>query len=202
MNLFGKKKTEKVDANRIIIQLGETLTQLNKREEFLSSQLEKIRHEAVKSAKEKKRQKAFSLLRRCKLYQKQLDSLWKYQDNLSTQILSLESSITGKNVFNALKTGNEALKNNEINADKVSEIMDEVGELVGNLDEVSEILGTPLVQVDEDELSKELDELELEIDAMAEPKLVLPNVPTKSIKNPLGKKSEEEEIQELKAILN
>ena len=205
MNLFGKKKQDvRVQPNTVITELGETVKMLEKREAYLDKQIGVFKGQALVAAKSKNKPKALANLKKAKMLEKQLDSIFGMKFNIELQIGALAQSITGQEVYKALVKGKDALTklDTQSDPDKVADVMDDLAETMAKVDEVSQVMSQPIGQLmDDDELTKELDgmmlELELSPDVQLPPNM--PNIPVKAVSI---RQKEEEELKALQLMMN
>lgn len=196
--LFGKKKTESKNCENTIQKLKETLILLEKRESHLLNEIEKLRKQAI-GYNNKNKNMAILSLKKAKLYEKQYDSISGQKFNIETQISALTQTIINKETINALSMGKNVLNKigSELDPDKVSDIVDDIGDNMEKIKEVTEAISRPVHDsVDEDELIEELNELTL----LEKPDILnklpnLPNVPDKVLE-------EEKELEKLHIIMN
>lgn len=206
MNLFGKKKNKTSDTNVLssINCLNETLISLEKREIHLQNQIDN----ALKKAKEKQKKKdnkgAIFELKRKKMFEKEIESIFGQKVNIETQILMLQRSNINQMVFKSIKVSKEQLSKNynDDMINDISDVVDSINESIQISDEVSDLLSQPIGPIgliDDYELEKELEELE-ELEKLGEP-LTLPELPNnKRLKK--QDQDQDQELQELKELEN
>lgn len=163
MNLFGKKKAAAPNPGDAIAKLRETNDNLEKRENHLNQQAGQALAEAkLKNAKGDKKGAMFSLKKK-KLIEIQVQKLEAYKMNILTQIMALESTTTDLQMVKAMQFGANVMKEQlaSNNIDKVADVMEDIQEQMGEAEELSNALSTPLgPAIDEDELESELAELD------------------------------------------
>lgn len=199
--LFGKKKSVAPAPSKAIDKLRESLEMLEKRETFLETQITLLKGQAVKYINEKNKTKALSQLKKCKLWEKEIDSISGQKFNLETQISALTQAIVNSETMQAMRMGRETLANLDakLDPDKVANVMDDLTENLAKVGEVTDAMARPIGPLlDDDELLKELDDLSLEKEVLVTPEhqptpLVLPNVPNDQ---------DEEELRKLENIMN
>lgn len=160
MNLFGKKKAQKPQAPsavQVIGRLKEAQEQLSKRQEHLERQKAATRAEGSKALKGGDKVKAKHLLMRIKAFDKQIESNYGKINNLDTQIMTLESATSDANIFDAMRMGQEHMKQtmNENQLDRVEDLMDDINEQQQIADDISNALSRPInqeMEMDDDEL--------------------------------------------------
>ena len=124
---------------------------------------------ALAKAKEKSKRGdkkgAMFELKRKKMFEKQVESMFGKRVNLETQIMALQNAAANKEVLQAMKVGQQAIAANVNDkvVDEVADVMDAINDNVALIDEVDQALSQPVgLQMDEDEIMKELDDLEEE----------------------------------------
>ena len=202
LNFFGKsKKVESPSPQKVIQNMRGTLSTLEKREVHLEKRIESLKEEA-RSLMKTNKQKALMLLKKAKMNEKQLLSIYGQKENMETQILVLEQGINNQNTIESMKQGNNAIKNmtKKLYPDDVGELVDDIAASMDMAEEIATTLSVPIGQVyDEDALLAEFEEEEQEKEIVYVPKqtidLDLPSVPVKKIQ------TEEEELAELVATM-
>jgi len=202
-NLFGnKKRKEEVPPHKVIMGMKETLETLEKRERFLETRITEYKTQAKSFVKSNK-PKALSLLKKAKMNEKQLNSIYGQKNSLETQILAIEQGINNKDVVSAMKRGKSTLENmiKTMDPDDIGELMDDIASNMDMASEVSEALSSPVGPVyNEDELLAELEEENKVVNneekmLMKEPDISnLPTVPS-------NKLEAEEELAKLERIM-
>lgn len=165
-NLFGAKKPEPAPSTSESIQkLRDTENMLLKKQEFLEQKVEQELDLAKKNASANKRV-ALQALKRKKRYEQQLEQLQGTLTTIETQREALENANTNAAVLDTMKGASDALKKShkDMNIDNVHEMMDDIAEQNDIANEISNAISTGIISsgVDEDELAKELEELEQE----------------------------------------
>lgn len=122
---------------------------------------------------------------KCK--KQQLTNLRRTYDQLDTLeglISTIEFKFVENELVKSLSVGNDILKqlNQQMNVDKIDQLMDDLHEERVKVDEVSDVLGEPLTRVDQEEVDEEFDRLLKE--QQPEPNVVVPVADVKNdIKN-------------------
>jgi hypothetical protein len=202
MNLFGKKKNQvsTFQPAEAIQKLQTTLTLLEKREQHLEIQVANFKKDAVNALKNKQKSKALYNLKKSKIYEKQMTSIFNTKLNIETQIAAISQASINNDTISAMKIGRDVLVQSEktIDPEKVADVMDELEEKLVGIDEVAEAMGRSIgPPVDEDEL---LRELEAEMDMIGIATEVVPeqlNLPSVPVHTP----EEEEDDKELKILM-
>lgn len=207
--MFGGKGKETAPTTGEAIQkLRETEDMLMKKQDFLEKKIEQEVTTARKNAKTNKRS-ALQALKRKKRYDKQLQQIDGTLSTIEMQREALEGANTNTAVLTTMKAAADSLKiaNNQLDVDKVHDMMDDIAEQQDVAKEISEAISNPVAfggEFDEDELEAELDALgdELELEEQEEldkqlldvgPSVGLPDVPRAEPAKPAATKKKEEE---------
>ncbi|XP_063633720.1 charged multivesicular body protein 4b [Cydia splendana] len=165
--MFGGKKEEKGPTTHEAIQkLRETEELLIKKQEFLEKKIELEIQTARKHGTKNKRA-AIAALKRKKRYEKQLTQIDGTLTQIEAQREALEGANTNAQVLNTMKDAANAMKlaHKDIDVDKVHDIMDDIAEQHDISREITDAISNNVAfpnDIDEDELEKELEELEQE----------------------------------------
>ena len=195
-SFFGKKK-EIISPVNVIQNMKLTLEMIEKKEKFLESNIEKFKNEA-RNILHTNKPKAITLIKKAKMNEKQLLSLYGQKENLELQIFSIEQGVTNKNIISSMIEGKNIIEqlSKNMDIDNIGELMDEITETFQTSKEVTDAISRPIGELyDEDDLLKELED-ESNVDSDLEKSLqnIAPiNVPIKKI----TKKTDEEELNEL-----
>lgn len=196
LNLFGKSKQEILSPQVVIQNMRETLDTLEKREIHLEKRVNAFKKEAASFVKTNK-PKALELLKKAKMNEKQLLSIYGQKENLETHILVLEQSITNQNIIESLKQGKNAIENmtKKLNPDDVAELVDNISSSIDASEEITTALSQPIggVAHDEEELLAMLNDDEEEENIDDE---MFPKIPIKTYT-----KTEEDELDELAKLV-
>jgi charged multivesicular body protein 4 len=158
-SFFGKKP--EVSPINVIQNMKLTLEMIEKREKFLESNIVKFKNEA-KEVLHTNKPKAITLLKKAKMNEKQLSSLYSQKENLELQIFSIEQGVTNKNIINSMKEGKNIIEqmSKNMDPDNIGELMDDITETFQTSNEVTDAISRPIsTTYDDDDL---LQELELE----------------------------------------
>ena len=142
-------------------------------------------------------------LKKSKMNEKQIISLYGQRETLETQILALEQSITNTHIISAMKNGQTTMSSitNQHKLEDVEDTMDDISEVIQKTDEMSVAMTIPVGPVyDEDELLKELEDDDKPINS-GEKILESIKVPTKQ-PGRVVTSSENDELNQLKEIMN
>lgn len=214
--VFGGKKGDKPPTTGEAIQkLRETEEMLIKKQDFLEKKIEQEIGIARKNAAKNKRA-AIQALKRKKRYEKQLQQIDGTLSTIEMQREALEGANTNTAVLQTMKNAADALKaaHQHMDVDQVHDMMDDIAEQQDVAKEISEAISNPVAfghDVDEDELERELEELEQE---QLDQELLgvgpsvdeLPSVPTTELAKPTPAKAkaksraEEEDDEYMKEL--
>ena len=181
--VFGKNKnTSRItEQDKATLNLKKTRDQLLQYQKKIEGNLEKDRELAKRLLKEGKKERAKLLLRKKKYHESLLSRTDGQLDNLERLVHDLEFSQVEQQVLNGLRDGNSALKkaNEMFSIEEIEQIMDDTAEGVEKQREIEDILSGQLTQDEEDDVLKELNQLEEnESIGIAEEIPELPNVPS------------------------
>jgi len=207
--LFGGKKDDKAPTTGEAIQkLRETEEMLIKKQEFLEKKIELEIETAKKNAVKNKRA-AIQALKRKKRYAKQLEQIDGTLSTIEMQREALEGANTNTAVLTTMKDAADALKqaHKHMDVDQVHDMMDDIAEQQDVAREISDAISNPVAfgtDVDEDELEKELEELEqesLENELLKVGPENLPAVPQGEVvkPKPAKKVEDDDDMKELEA---
>ncbi|XP_030759539.1 charged multivesicular body protein 4c [Sitophilus oryzae] len=212
--IFGGKKEEAPSTSDAIQKLRETQDLLTKKQEYLEKQIDDLLLVARKNASKNKRV-ALQALKKKKRLEKTLQQVDGTLTTLELQKDALEGANTNAAVLISMKDAAAALKyaHKNLDIDNVHDIMDDIAEQHDIANEISNAISNPVgfgEDIDEDELNKELEELETEelesglIDVPGPTKL--PPLPTQldedekaKIKKPAKKVEDDDDMKELEA---
>lgn len=210
----GKNKDKAPSPQEGIQRLREVEEMLMKKSDFLEKKIEQELTTAKKMGTKNKRA-ALAALKRKKRFEKQLQQIDGTLTTIEFQREALENASTNTEVLKVMGVAAKALKgaHNNLDVDKVHDLMDEVAEQQEIANEISDAISNPVgfgQDQDEDDLLAELEELEQEeIDeqliGVPTPSAAdtLPSVPTDEISVPSTSKSKakaQEDDDELKEL--
>ncbi|KAF5291324.1 hypothetical protein FQA39_LY03475 [Lamprigera yunnana] len=207
--LFGGKKDEKqITTGEAIQKLRETEEMLIKKQEFLEKKIEMEMDVAKKNATKNKRA-AIQALKRKKRYAKQLEQIDGTLSTIEMQREALEGANTNTSVLDAMKEAADALKlaHKNMDVDQVHDMMDDIAEQQDVSREISDAISNPVAfgsVMDDDELEKELEELEqetLEGELLRVGPEDLPEIPQAAVSKPKPAKKveDDDDMKELEA---
>ena len=198
MHLFGRKPLPKDS----ILKLRQALDIIEKREAYLQN---KINNELV-VAKQNMNNKRIALmaLKRKKQYEQQWDKLMGAKMTIEQQVLVIENAQVNFEAMQAMKQGAQSLNtlHNNMNVEQVDQVMDDIRDQMDLANEISDAIAQPMIQMDEDELLKELEELEGTQLSEELTQINQVNAPKTQLKsNFFINAAEEEELEELKQAM-
>tara|TARA_B100001093_G_scaffold519533_1_gene608998 strand:- start:2766 stop:3383 length:618 start_codon:yes stop_codon:yes gene_type:complete len=159
-NVESQKK--EVNLKETIEKNKKTVITLNKRLEHLEKKIEIEKKNALQKIKNKNKKSALINLKRKKMYEKQVDNLYSQIGNIEQQIIVLEGSAINYNVLETMKLSNKTLKkiNKENNVESVENLIENIDEQINLNEEINQVLGTPIDDLENDhELLEELENL-------------------------------------------
>jgi len=165
MSYFGARKDPKLAARDAIVNLRQQLQMIDKKEEHLQKKIEEEIKKARANAVSNKTV-ATAALKRKKMYEVELNRLGDSRLHLETQVNTLEAANMNVETMAAMKKAADALKviHGNLTMDKADATIAEAHAQRELALEIAELIAAPLYQpdIDEDELTRELDELEQE----------------------------------------
>ncbi|VDP23510.1 unnamed protein product [Soboliphyme baturini] len=189
----GKKGDKMPTPLEAIQRLRETEEMLVKKQEFMEKKIEEEIATAKKHGTKNKRL-ALHALKRKKQYEKHLQQIDGTLSTIEFQREALENASTNTEVLNVMGSAARALKaaHNNMDVDKVHDLMDDIAEQQDVANEISEAISNPIgfgQDVDEEELMAELEELEqeeldkqlLDVGPTPAPPVKLPEVPASKL---------------------
>ncbi|GLB33754.1 putative SNF7 family protein [Lyophyllum shimeji] len=164
MSYFGARRDPKQSARDAIVTLRQQLQMIEKKEEYLQKKIEDELKKARANAVSNKAV-ATAALKRKKASEAELDRLAGTRLQLEMQVNTLESANLNAETMAAMKKASDALKviHGNLNMDKVDATIAAVNEQRELANEIAEVLSNPTgvgLELDEDELTRELEELE------------------------------------------
>ncbi|TMS33189.1 hypothetical protein L596_000956 [Steinernema carpocapsae] len=162
----GKKQPVAPSTQESIQQLRETEDMLVKKQEFLEKKIDSEVATAKKHGTKNKRL-ALHALKRKKQFEKQLNHIDGVLSTIEFQREALENASTNAEVLQVMGNAARAMKtaHNEMDVDQVHDLMEDIAEQQEVANEIAEAISNPVGftnDVDEDDLLKELEELEQE----------------------------------------
>jgi len=163
----GGKAAEKAPTTSDAIQkLLEVEEILNKKQAYIEKKVEE-ELATIKANGTKNKRVALAALKRKKRLEKQLEQIDGTLTTIEFQKEALENAGTNAEVMKVMSYAAKAMKSahNNMDIDQVEDLMDEVKEQQQIADEISSAISNPVAfgqDVDEDELMKELEDIEQE----------------------------------------
>jgi len=198
-----------------IQKLREMEEMLYKKQEYIEKMYE-FTEDVIRKNGTKNKRVSLQALKRKKRLEKQLEQIDGTLTTIEYQREALENANTNTEVLKIMGFAAKALKqtHNNMDIDQVEDLMDEVKEQQQLADEISNVISNPIgfgQDVDDDELMKELEDMEQEeLDRQlleTNPTVPLPEVPTaEPVAQPSASKSrdqqEKDDLEELAAWAN
>ena len=197
MNLFGRKKSAAApggaaDPAATILKLRSTVETLEKRQVHLDKKIEQQTKEAKEKMGKKDKRGALYCLKRKKMYEAEIEKINGARLTLEQQMIAIEATVTNAETVNALKSGAKAMQaaRNNVDADTVGDLMDDIKEEMEVGDEISAAISAPANDVlnDDDLLNElnEMEELELESQLLDAPPIPAMPLPTAQLDLPVA----------------
>jgi len=149
-------------------------------------------------------------LKRKKTYEAQVEKIAGARMTIETQLIAIEGATVTMKTLDAMKMGAQTMKalHKNMTPEQVDDTMEEIQEQMALSNELNEAISQPLGTelIDEDDLERELEELEQEniesqlLDLAPTPAAKLPAVPTGPIKSPARGTVAVDEDAELRAL--
>ena len=208
LNLFGNRPSKDVsketrnnnnNANVIttISKLKNQVELLNKRNTFVESNIATLKTEIVEVSKTNKK-KALILLDKMKRMESEVVKNEGVKSLLEKQISALESSVINKQVTDALREGNNVVKNSQksVNVDQIEDLMDDIRETEDIQQTIADAFSRNIQDVCENpDLLNELEEMMRGEQQLSNtPPVIMPVVP----KRPIAISTEEIELNNLR----
>ncbi|XP_064610726.1 charged multivesicular body protein 4b-like [Liolophura sinensis] len=209
----GKDKNKAPSPQEAIQRLRDVEEMLMKKSAFCEKKIEAEIAIAKKNGVKNKRA-ALQALKRKKRYEKQLQQIDGTLSTIEFQREALENASTNAEVLNVMGTAARALRgaHNNMDVDKVHDLMDDVQEQQEIAQEISEAISNPVgfQDVDDDELLAELEELEqeeldkvlLEVNPVGDQLPSVPDTEPVAARSAPPKQQEDDEMAQLAAWAN
>lgn len=169
-NLFGvRRRAPQVTAqDRAILQLKQQRDKIKIYQKKTEADLEKNKDLAIKLYQKGMIDRALIVLRRKKYMEEILNRTDKQLETLEQLVADIEYTQIEVSVVEGLKVGTEALKqlNNLMNIDDIQQMMEDNAEAAEKQREISQILRQSTERYDDDDLTKELENI---IEAQKQP---------------------------------
>lgn len=191
--------------DKAIFQLKRQRDNLKQYQRKLNVVIDRQTALAKQALKDGKPEKARLYLRLKKQQQSVINTTYDQLGNLENLIGTIEFKLIEKDVIYGLSQGNEVLKklNSEMSVEKIDKVLDDFEDERVKVDEVSDMLGSGLSNLQETEVDEELERLEEEVfgtkkavEELNSKLPELPDVPTSDLKNAIQEQEEEGEQAE------
>lgn len=170
--LFGKseysdpspQKSRVNQDDQAIAQLKITKDKIRTYQKKLEASISHCKEAVMQCIKQKHKDKAMLALRKQKYMEKTFDNSLGQLLQIEQLINDVESAQVQKNVYDALKQGNDLLKkfNEQLNIDDVEKLMEDTHEAIEYQNQISEALSQQGITTNEEDLLAELQELDAE----------------------------------------
>ena len=179
--LFGgskkSKKSKDTAPKEPVATLGETSSNLGSRANVLEGKVKKCNEElrpvleqlkkASKNSKKAVQGRALNIIRRRKMYEKQLGVLQNQQFNVDQVAFTSDSIQSNISMFGAMKEATDVQKvqMEKINYNDLEDMMDNMADMMEDQDEINEMMARDfgVDELDEDEMLDELNDLDEEL---------------------------------------
>jgi len=154
-----KSINSKTTAICTLSELKKTSDTLEKRKVHLTVKVDEFMKKAIEKNKKGDKRGALLLLKKKKMYEKEIIKIEGSQMNIEQQIITIEGMCTNKLVFDNLKNTKNCIKtfHNTMDIEEVEDLHDDLNEAMENSNEISELMSRPIGEdFDEDELLEEL----------------------------------------------
>ncbi|KZV97914.1 hypothetical protein EXIGLDRAFT_669778 [Exidia glandulosa HHB12029] len=209
VSFFGGRRDPRAAARDAIVSLRTQLTIVEKKADFLTARMDEQLAIAKANAVTDK-SAGMAALRRRKMFEKDLTALDGMRVTLESQIQAIESANLNAETMHAMRKAAEAMKiiHGTLNIGNVERTMDSLNEQTQLAEDISaaitELGKSSTVDIDEDDLARELEALETEqLDMVLPPSttsvpaVALPSAPTERITD----RQAREETEELERML-
>lgn len=177
--------------DRAIFQLKRQRDNLKQYQRKLNTVIDRQTALAKQALLEGKPERAKVFLRLKKHQQSVVNTTYDQLGNLENLIGTIEFKLIEKDVIYGLTQGNEVLKklNSDMSVEKIDRVLDDLEDERVKVDEVSDLLGSGLSNLDENEVEEELQRMEEELlgkkveTGKEEENAKLPDAPTSELKD-------------------
>ena len=187
------EKQQMNEEDKAVLNLKKTNRMLSKQISELEKQTQEFWNKAKEEKKEKNDDKALSLMRRRKLYQKYLDAARGKQVMIEETLHQIKSAKTDVNVMKALEQGQEVIEDlrSKASVEDFERIMEQQQETQDQEEELRQMLKQN--GIEDDEVMDDVDQLEAELFGKELDKVEVPkDVINKNVEND---DEEEEEVE-------
>jgi len=146
-----------------------------KRQANVQQKMQSLQGQAKQKMSTGDKRGALNLMKRSKMYQKELDKIENVKATLEMQAIQVESAASNKNTLNAMLTGNKTMKKirKDVGLDNVDAVMDDIREEMEYGAEINLAISQQVdpFAMDDDDLMAELNAMtdqdtELEVSKM------------------------------------
>ena len=193
-----------------IHMLSEKESDLEKRINMLSKQVDVLTKEAVEHHKAGMKTKALIAMKKKNIYEDQIKTNTSMMMRIIEQKTALESTAINSDTLAAINHATIAMKAEQANwsVDRIKDLNDETQEVYAAHREINDLLLEPIGEPHDDELLEELEGL-VAADRLspaptapsADPILALPAVPTSVISAPAAPQCDDEILAELRRLV-
>lgn len=185
--------------DKAILQLKLQRDKLNQTQTKMQAVISAEVEVAKKCLLQGNKERAKLSLRKKKNQESMIAKIYSQIESLEQLISSIEFKLIEKNVVYGLEQGNSILKqlNQELNMNRIEKLMDDTEEGIRYQEEVSEMLGSSMSRLDEDEVDEELKAMEREArkdEKVQEEAPIFPEAPTGVVQR--EKERESDSIEE------
>lgn len=205
-NLFGKRKDSREETKSSNVSVLSTISRLknqvellDKRTSFVEMNIETLRKDIVEVSKTNKK-KALILLDKKKRMDAEVLKNEGVKVLLEKQIAALESSVINKQVTDALRDGNNVVKNAQktVNVDQIEDLMDDMRETEDSHQTIADAFSRNLQDTyDNPELLEELEDIVSQEKRDQRSIIHMPEAPRNPILYSKQEDEDEEEIRKL-----
>ncbi|CAG8600094.1 1449_t:CDS:2 [Ambispora leptoticha] len=187
---MGQKNTKITAQDRAILDLKIQRDRLKQYQKKIQLVIDKENELAKAAILRNDKRRALLALKKKKYQQQLLDKTDEQLLNLDELTQSVEFAVVQKEVMAGLSRGNEILNelNKEVSLEKVEKLMEDTEDAIAYQKEIEELISGKITDEDEEEILKELEEIEKE---QIQSQLKLPSVPTQEL--PVDEQLSEEE---------
>mmetsp|Transcript_48475 Transcript_48475/g.43451 ORF Transcript_48475/g.43451 Transcript_48475/m.43451 type:complete len:224 (-) Transcript_48475:104-775(-) len=176
-----RRNDEMSEKDKASLQVQRQRDRLKKYEKQMQAKIDRETEICKQLLKQKKRDKAKLALRKKKYQMNLLEKARGQLLNIEELIEKVEEAQLQQDVLSAMQTGTDLLQqiNSEISLEDAEQLMDDTAEAIAFQEELNQILGGQLNDIDEEDCLKELAQLEqMEADELG---LAMPDAPNKQI---------------------
>lgn len=194
------QKTRVNQDDQAIAQLKITRDKIRTYQKKLEASIQHCKNAVLQCIKQKQKDKAMLTLRKQKYMEKTFENSLGQLLQIEQLINDVESAQVQKNVYDALKQGNDLLKkfNEQLNIDDVERLMEDTREAIEYQNQISEALSQQGITDNQEDLLAELDQLDaeeaLDVEIPDAPKHALPEAQAEQEKPKHKHKHKQQEV--------